>query len=446
MALKLSKNNNRPESLNLEFRVLRLQDEFPGFLPFKRGERGRQNFIKLTREDEQSYLFTGSNSALRSEIQQALMRLLNEGWTPEGEVSFEFDGEGDTAFEPSYISERIQLEIGRGLLPLLDPQSGAPLLDHIADLRANLTQLLGVQLPKIRIVDNLNLEDNRYLLKIKGAPVFSSELFLERFFAIGSSAQLDALEGWTTQDPILATRAKWVETKEKEKAEKNGCTLLGPLSLMMHHFRTILVQSAAELLGLQDVFDLTDRLASSHPVVAEPFLDNRKALRYFQALLKELLMEGIAIKDLVSIGEVAGLAFDEGESVERAVEQCRKALRFQLCSRLTDDEGQMVGLALGPDLEVELRQLSETLEQRPDDFASEGQRIASEVKKKLNEVSPQRVVCLFTDPDTRRVARKALQSSLPQLAVVATDELAPSIKVIIAGSVTFNSGPEDSLG
>jgi len=438
---------NRPETIKLDFTVLRLEDEFPGLLPFKRGERGRQHFIKLCKEEEESYLYVGSNPALRSEIQQALMRLLNDGWTPEGEVALDFNGQGDSPYEAPYITERVQLEVGRALLPLLDPQNGAPLLDHIENLRADLMGLLGLHLPQIRVVDNLNLEENRYLVKIKSAPVFSSELFLERLFAVGNPAQLDSLEGWTTHDPVLATRAKWIEAEQKEKAEEAGCTLLGPLSLMMHHLRTLLAQAASELLGLQDTFDLVERLAMSHPVVAEPFLDSRMALRYFQAVLRELLNEGIPIKDLVTIGEVTGACFDREALAGVAVEECRKSLNFQLCSRLVDEEGQLVGLALGPDFEHELLSIALDEGLTRDSLEQRGQALVSEVKKKLDEVSPQRVVALFTDPGTRRVARKVLEKAIPRLAIVATDELASSIKVLVAGSVTRaeDSTPTDSV-
>lgn len=440
-------SKNRPETVSADFTVLRLEDEFPGLLPFKRGERGRQHFIKLSKDDEESFLFVGSNPALRSEIQQALMRLLNDGWTPEGEVFLDFNGQGDAPYEAPYITERIQLEVGRALLPLLDPQNGAPLLDHIESLRADLVSILGLHLPQIRVVDNLNLEENRYLVKIKSAPVFSSELFLERLFAVGSPQQLDTLEGWTTHDPVLGTRAKWVEQEQKEKAESAGCTLLGPLSLMMHHLRTLLAQASAELLGLQDTFDLVDRLAVSHPVVAEPFLDNRQALRYFQAVLRELLSEALPIKDLVTIGEVAGAAFDRGAPAGVAVEECRKALHFQLCSRLVDEDGQLVGLALGPDFEQELLNIALDEKVTRNSLEQRGQNLISEVKKRLDEVAPQRVVALFTDPGTRRVARRILEKSIPRLAVVATDELAPSIKVLVAGSVTLGSDgrPTDGL-
>lgn len=440
-------SKNRPETLQLQFSVLRLEDEFPGLLPFKRGERGRQHFIKLTKDEEESYLFVGSNSALRGEIQQALMRLLNEGWTPEGEVALDFNGQGDTPYEAPYLAERIQLEIGRSLLPLLDPQNGAPLLDHIESLRSELVSILGVYLPQIRVVDNLGLDENRYLVKIKSAPMFSAELFLERLFAVGAPQQLDSLTGWVTQDPVLGTRAKWIEPDDKEKAEAAGCTVLGPLSLMMHHLRTLLAQASPELLSLQDTFDLVDRLATSHPVVAEPFLDSRMALRYLQRVLRELLSEALPVRDLVTIGEVAGACYDRQAPPGIAVEECRKALHFHLCSRLVDEEGQLVGLALGPDFEQELLNLAMDEELTRQSLEQRGQSLVHEVKKKLDEVSPQRVVALFTDPGTRRVARKVLEKAIPRLAVVATDELAPSIKVLVAGSVTRNdeSPTVDSL-
>lgn len=429
-------SRNRPETVALELNILRLVDEFPGLLPFRRGERGRQHFIKLSKDEEEAFLFVGSNASLRSEIQQALMRLVNDGWTAEGEVSFEFNGQGDGNSEAPFFTDRIGLEIGRALLPLLDPQNGAPLLDHIETLRAELAQMLGLMLPQIRVHDNLTLEENRYLMRIKGAPVYAGELYLDRLFAIGSPQQLDSLEGWTTHDQILGTRAKWIDGEAKEKAEGLGCTILGPLALMMHHLRAVLAQASSDLLGLQDVYDLVDRLASTHPVVAEPFLESRVALRYLQRVLRELLAEGLPIKDLVTVCEVAGLAFDEEQSPESAVEQSRKALHFLLCSRLIDEEGQLIALALAPDWEEVLQELKETKDAAPESLKKRGEPLVSGVKKKLEEVSPQRVVALITDPETRRVARELLQASVPRLAVLATDELAHSFKVIVAGSVT----------
>ncbi len=437
-------SKNKAETVTADFTILRLEDEFPGLMPFRRGERGRQNFIKLIKDDQEAYLFVGSNPALRSEIQQALMRLINEGWSPEGEVSMDFDGQGVGANDAPFFTDRIHLEIGRALLPLLDPQNGAPLLDHMETLRTELAQLLGLFLPQVRVNDNLTLEENRYLVKIKGAPVFSGELYLERLFAIGSPQQLDSLEGWTTHDPILGTRAKWIESDAKEKAEGLGCTMLGPLALMMHHLRTVLAQASADLLGLQDVYDLVDRLAGTHPVVAEPFLEDRKALRYLRQVLRELLSEGLPVKDLVTVGEVVGEAYDQQETAAIAVERCRKALHFLLCSRLTDEEGQLVGLALAPDWEEVLRDMlvenSATIDAQ---LSQRGEALVKSVKKKLEEVAPQRVVALFTDPGTRRVARKILEASVPRLAVLATDELAPSFKVLVAGSVTRGSHPNE---
>jgi flagellar biosynthesis protein FlhA len=188
-------------------------------------------------------------------------------------------------------------------------------------------------------------------------------------------------------------------------------------------------------------------LAATHPVVAEPFFENRLALRYLQAVLRELLSEGLPIKDLVTIGEVTGASYDRDAPAGVAVEECRKALHFHLCSRLVDEEGQLIGLALGPDWEQELLHIALEENVTRSMLEKRGQNLVTEVKKKLDEVSPQRVVALFTDPGTRRVARKVLEKAIPRLAVVATDELAPSIKVLVAGSVTRNGKgqPADSL-
>jgi flagellar biosynthesis component FlhA len=148
------------------------------------------------------------------------------------------------------------------------------------------------------------------------------------------------------------------------------------------------------------------------------------------------LAEGLPVKDLVTVCEVAGQAFDNQASPAAAVEESRKALHFLLCSRLIDEEGQLVALALAPDWEEVLREIATDDNLTRESLKKRGEPLVSGVKKKLEEVSPQRVVALITDPGTRRVARKILRASVPRLAVVATDELAPSFKVLVAGSVT----------
>lgn len=428
-------SRNKPEAESLNLTILRLDDGFPGLLPFRRGQRGKQHYIKLIKENDEAFLFVGTNPALRGEVQQALLRLVNEGWSAEGEVCCDFNGQGSGSNDATFYTVPIGLEIGRALLPLLDPQNGAPLLDHLESLKSELAQILGIPLPEIQVKDNLGLEENTYLVRLKGSPIHSQSLFLDRLFVMGPPSQLDRLEGWTTQDGILGTRAKWIESSQKEKADGLGCTILGPLSLMMHHLRSVLAQASPELLGLQNVYDLVDRLALTHPVVSEPYLEDRKGLRYLQKVLKDLLLEGIPIKDLVTIAEVAGACLDEAIPVEDAVEQCRKRLSHLLCSRLVDGEGQLVGLALAPDWEVDLKELLLKANLEPELFARQGEALKSAIKNKLEDLHPQRIAALITDPETRRMAKALLGISFPGLSIIATDELASGFKVLVAGSV-----------
>lgn len=416
--------------------VLKLGDDFPGLLPFRRGQRGRQHFIKLHRESDEAYLYVGSNPSLKGELQQALLRLINEGWSAEGEIAIDFNGQGHGANDAPYLTAPITLEIGRALLALLDPQNGAPLLDHLETLRNELAQILGLSLPAIQVKDNLTLEDNRYVLRVKGAAIHSDDLFLDRLFVLGTPTQLDKLEGWTTQDPILASRAKWIEGTARQAAEESGCTILGPLVLLIHRLRTVLAQASADLLDLQSIYELIDRLAATHPVASEPFLESRKALRYLQQVLKEFLLEGIPIKDLVTVAELAGASFDDGLPVSHAVESCRKALSYLLCSRLADEEGKLSVLALAPDWEEVLHEL---VSKPTPTFDHHAEAFSTSLRQKLEEVLPQRITALVTDPETRRIARLLLQPSLSRLAILATDELYPSFKVLVAGSVTRGS-------
>ncbi|MBI2252627.1 MAG: FHIPEP family type III secretion protein [Armatimonadetes bacterium] len=131
----------------------------------------------------------------------------------------------------------LTLELGKNLLSLIDTYYQAPLLEQINQLRKELSLEIGLIIPGIKITDNLNLLPSQYILKIRETPAASGEIFLERYLIIDKLEELGEFQGWSAQDPIYKMPAKWIESKDLKKAEDKGCTIYGPLIILIGHLK-----------------------------------------------------------------------------------------------------------------------------------------------------------------------------------------------------------------
>ncbi|MGE0491736.1 MAG: FHIPEP family type III secretion protein [Vulcanimicrobiota bacterium] len=435
---------NKPEEMQESLQVLRIGDLYEPFAPWKRNEKGRQIYIKLTRGDEDvCYLFVGTHYGLKAEVQQGLMRLVNEGWNVEGELQLSFDGRAEPGTDPYVYQDPLALELGRSLLPVADPQHGCPLMGKLESVREDVARELGIVTPPIRVLDNLQLDPNQYVVRIKDAAAAAGEVFLDRLMALGGHEQLDRLEGWATTDPVHRMRAKWIEPELRDQAEQSGCLVLGPLAVLMTHLKAIVATACPELLGLQETHELITRLAPTHPVVVEDFLVDRRNLRLIRQVLRNLLSERVPVRDLVTILETAGDMLDRLERVDLVTEFCRGALSRQICNTYLNQDGVLRGLALGPNTEKLLTDSIQSTDRGPvlsltKDTAED---LVVAVRKQLEEHGSPPV--LFTDPPTRLFVRKILARSVPGLGVLATTEIASGIKVEVAGQVELEGASPD---
>ena len=427
---------NKPEEVTESLTVLKVGELYEPFSPWRRDEKGTQVYIKLTRgEDESRFLFVGQHLGLQADVQQALMRLVNEGWHVEGEVQVRFDGRAEPGTDPYVYQVPLCIELGAGLLPIADPQNGSPLLTKLEAVREDVASELGLVTPPIQVVDNLRLEADQYLIRIKNAPAASAEVFLDRLMVLGNHQQLDALEGWATHDPIHRMRAKWIEADLREKAENIGCVVLGPLAVMVTHLKGVIGSACPELLGLQETFEHVQRLQSTHPVVVEDFLSNRTHLRRLRRILQSLLMERVSIRDLVTILETAGDHLENLDRTEMVTESCRRALARQICSSYVNQEGVLRALALGPKTEEILLAMATEGQKSQTLSISKSwvENFISEVKKQLEEHKNPPV--LLTDPPSRLLVRRLLASQFPGLGILATTEIASGFRVEPCGQV-----------
>ncbi|MBQ7528829.1 FHIPEP family type III secretion protein [bacterium] len=427
-----SKINENKICLN----VLNTEDLTAPFAPWKREDRGQQVYIKLTKEGESVLLFVGENCVLDASMQQTLMRLTNDGWTIAGELTLSFDGFQEPGIDPYVYQDPITLELGCGLLPLVDPQYNAPLTLAMPKLRDEIAKESGLVPAGVHIKDNLNLERSQYLIYLHNSPVASGEIFLDRFLAIGSFEQLSDLEGWATVEPTYRVKAKWIEEKNREKAESMGCMLAGPLQVLLTHIKSVMLQAAPELLGLQDTFNLISRLQVTHPVVVEDFLNNRKNLRCLRKILQNLLREEVALNNLVTILETIGDNLENIDNIDKITEECRLSLARQICSKKLNANGELLAIITGTKLEKALRELQELSDPEKDPegkFEELADKVVNQLRQALHDANNPPAI--ITIDKLRRFLTKLIHQAIPGVSVLSNNEVALSrVKLIVNGT------------
>ncbi len=438
---------NRPEELQESLRFFRIGELYAPFAPWRRDEKGQQVYIKLTRGEEQALLYVGSHYQLQAEVQQGLMRLVNEGWAVEGELQLNFDGKSEPGTDPYVYQDPLVVELGRALLPLADPQHGAPLMAKVEAVREEVAREIGIVTPSVRISDNMGLDPNKYLIKVKDSPTALGDLFLDRLLALGPHDALSALEGWAAVEPVHRMNAKWIAQELREQADQSGCMVLGPLSILMTHIKHIILQACPDLLGLQETFDLISRLRSTHPVLVEDFLADRRHLRNVRKVLRALLAERVSVRDLVTILEVAGDHLDVLDRTDLVVEFCRMGLARQICWSNLNEDGILRGLTLSSEAEGQLMKAVQETSHGPVLAITRDEAADFVVSVRRAREDAGYPPVLFTDPPTRVFVRRLLDRAIPDLAVMSTAEIAPGIKVEACGEVSLKPRePVDSVG
>ncbi|MDO5295271.1 MAG: FHIPEP family type III secretion protein [bacterium] len=430
------------ETSQQEITILTSPNLKADFAPWQRDERGQQVFIKLTRQDECAYFFVGEHCQMDAEMQKNLLRLVNDGWSVSGELTLTFEGRNEPDVDPYVYQDAITVELGQALLPLVDPQQNAPLSSHLPDVRDSVAKELGLVPAGVRIKDNLRLSSNQYAILLKNAPVGVGELFLDRYLAIGTHEQISELQGWTTVDPTFRQPAKWITADFRDKADAIGCLVLGSLQVIMHHIQRVMIAFSPELLGLQDTYNLLARLQITHPVVIEDFVSNRPNLRRLHKVLRALLSEQVPIKELVTILECVGDALEETQDVTELTERCRRALSRQICWRYLNSEGELQALMLSDNIERVLSEVSE----------DEDTELTEELRDKITSaienawLANKRPPVLFTLPQNRPLLSRLLRTSIPQIRVLSTAELATGVRLIVNATVDINAVSPDKMG
>jgi flagellar biosynthesis protein FlhA len=326
----------------------------------------------------------------------------------------------------------LELEIGYGLVPLVDADEGGDLLGRVAMVRRQMATELGLSLAPIRIRDNIQLGSHDYAVKIKGVEVARWSLMPGQLLAMNPGTADLPLDGLPTVEPSFGLPAVWIGEAQREQAEISGYTVVDPTSLVVTHLSELIRRNAAELLGRQDVRALLDALKERFPAPVEELVPDLMTVGEVQRVLQTLLSDAVPIRDLVTILETLGDKAKLTKDVPILAEYCRQALSRAICDRFVDESGTLRAITLDPEID---REIAESVVRTEDGTAvtMDPARAAALVDTLTEQVEQAQAMgaapVALCSGATRRHLKALTAHSIPQLTVLSYHEILPSVRV-----------------
>ena len=245
----------------------------------------------------------------------------------------------------------LELEVGYGLIPLVDTGQGGELLGRIRAVRRQLAQEMGFVVPAIHIRDNLQLKPNEYSILLKGVEAAKGELMPGHYLAITSEDRGAKLKGIETKEPTFGLPAVWITEKEKDGVQAKGFVVVDPATVVTTHITEIIKAHADELLGREEVRSLLDNLAKTHPKVVDELVPNVVPLGAVQKVLQKLLKERLSIRDLLTILEAIADYAPMTKNTDVLTGYVRQALSRTITKQYKDPEGSITVITVSPEIE-----------------------------------------------------------------------------------------------
>lgn len=334
--------------------------------------------------------------------------------------------------------DELMLEVGVGLVPLVDAKQGGQLLARVKSLRKNLAQSLGFLVPSIHITDNLSLKEREYVIYLRGVEIARWEMRRDRLLAINSNPKPNDLPGQETREPAFNSPARWITPDLQAQAIAAGYAVVDHTSVLAAHLSEIIKQNAHELLTRHETKRLVDRLGDSHPKLVEELIPKLMTLGEVQKVLQLLLREQVSIRDLGTILETLVETASVNKNPVVLVEAARHALGRALIRPLLDDQGRLKVVTLDSTLEEEC---ARTSAQSPNAVPATALQIpiARRVLEGLrimlgDDIAIAPPVLLCSSPG-RFYLRRVLEPFIPKIVVVSPSEIPPMTQVMSLGSV-----------
>jgi flagellar biosynthesis protein FlhA len=328
--------------------------------------------------------------------------------------------------------DELSLEVGYGLVPIVDQNQGGQLLSRVKALRQNLAQQLGFIVPPVHITDNVRLKPREYVVSLRGVEVARWEMHQDHLMAISSEGSPRPLPGVPTKEPAFGVAAVWIPPALQNQALAAGYAVVDQTSVLATHLAEIVKQHAHELLSRQEVKRLLDRLAESHPKLVEELVPKILSLGEVQKVLQQLLREQVSIRDLPAILETLLDASAASKNPIALVESVRQSLGRALVRPLLSETGGLRVVTLDHALEEELaRSLSGQLPPAgtPGLQLPFARRILEGMRRLMGEQISVATPVLLCSTPARYHVKRLLEPFLPKLVVLSPLEVPPVVEL-----------------
>lgn len=378
------------------------------------------------------FIFVGRNIAGRIETSQI-----------EHEVSSE-EAAADEIRQPENVNsllqvDPIELEFGYGIIPLADVNQGGDLLDRVVMIRRQIALELGTVVPIIRLRDNIQLNPNQYIIKIKGIQVSEGEILFDHYMAMNPGYVEEEITGIPTFEPSFHLPAIWITEGQRERAESLGYTVVDPPSIIATHLTEIIRQHIAELLTRQDVHNLVNNLKESNPSLVDDLIPKLLGLGEVQKVLQNLLREGISIRDMLTVLETLADYASSTRDSDILTEYVRQSLKRAISTKYFPIHETTSVVTLDPKVEQEIMgsvKQTETgafINLDPMRTKTIITSVGSEVQK-LENLGKNPIV--ITSPIVRMYFKRMTEDYFKDLIVVSYNEIESNVELQSVGMVT----------
>ena len=333
----------------------------------------------------------------------------------------------------------IELEFGYGIIPLADVNQGGDLLDRVVMIRRQIALELGTVVPIIRLRDNIQLNPNQYIIKIKGIQVTEGEILFDHYMAMNPGYVEEEITGIPTFEPSFHLPAIWITEGQREKAESLGYTVVDPPSIIATHLTEVIRSHIAEFLTRQDVQNLVDNLKENNPALVDELVPKLLGLGEIQKVLQNLLAEGISIRDLLTIFETLADHAATTRDTDVLTEYVRQSLKRAISSKYFPANETTSVITLDPKVEQDIMGSVKQTEQGayltldPERTKAIMASVETEVAK-LESLGKNPIV--VTSPIVRMYFKKLTEDYFKDLIVVSYNEVESNVELQSVGMVT----------
>jgi flagellar biosynthesis protein FlhA len=343
--------------------------------------------------------------------------------------------------EDLFVLDKLELEIGYGLIPLVDEARGGDLLHRIGSIRRQVGSELGIFIHPVRVRDNLQLAAQEYVIKLKGVEVARAQLIPGRLLAMSTRPDCGPLEGMATTEPAFNLPAVWIDADSKSRAEMEGYTVVEPAAVLATHLSELIRAHADEMLSRQDVKDMCESMREFAPSLVEDLIPDRVPINTLHNVLRALLHERVPVRDLTTILETLANQGATAHGPDFLVARVREALARSITALYTEGNGKLHVVALHPECEQVLVAAAR------DSESSGGVAIAPgftrEFLSRLETVLRAAYAggtppVLLVPTPIRLFVKRLIEPTYPNLAVMGYTEVTSSASIVSAGTVVTN--------